>query len=554
MSESTQHTYGMAYGMDGEHRRVIVAASLGTVFEWYDFFVYGALAVLLSKHFFQGVNETTSFIFALLGFAAGFAIRPLGAVVFGRLGDLVGRKYTFLVTIVLMGVSTALLGALPTYASVGIWAPVMLVTLRLLQGLALGGEYGGAATYVAEHAPPGRRGYYTSWIQLSGSLGLVLALGVVLLCRITLGEHFDTWGWRLPFLLSIVLLLISVYIRVRLDESPVFQAMQREGTVSKQPLGDAFGRWANVKVMLLALFGLMAGQTVLAYVTMVYVMYFLMQALRVDPAHANFLVVGALAITAPLYLVAGRISDRIGRKPVFLTGCVLAVLTMFPIFHGITYFANPAIAAAQQASPVVVVANPAECSFQFDPLGKARFSTSCDVAKTVLARAAIPYSNESTADGVIAQVRIGDKVVHAFDGAGLDQDEFGLRQKEFSALLMSELDAAGYPRSADPERVNFPAVFGLLCLLGVFMILTYAPLAAWLVELFPARIRYTSMSVPYHIGTGWFGGFLPSIAFAITAYTGDIYSGLWYPVIVASITIVVCALFVRDTKGVAAED
>jgi MFS family permease len=543
-----------SYGIDGAHRRIIVAASLGTVFEWYDFFVYGTLAVLLSKHFFQGVNETTSFIFALLGFAAGFAIRPLGAVFFGRLGDLVGRKYTFLVTIVLMGVSTALLGALPTYANVGIWAPIMLITLRLLQGLALGGEYGGAATYVAEHAPPGRRGYYTSWIQLSGGLGLVLALVVVLACRITLGEQFDTWGWRLPFLLSLALLAISVYIRVRLDESPVFAAMQRAGTVSRQPLGDSFGRWANLKVMLLALFGLMAGQTVLAYVTMVYAMYFLMQALRVDPTSVNFLVVGALAVTSPLYLVAGRLSDRIGRKPVFLTGCVLGAVALFPVFHGLTYFANPAIAAAQVASPVTVVANPAECSFQFDPLGKARFSTSCDVAKSVLAKANIPYSNERAIAGAVAIVRIGDTAIDSFDGSNLDRDEFTQRQKAFSALLMDALETAGYPKAADPARANFPAVFGLLCVLGVFMVLTYAPLAAWLVELFPARIRYTSMSVPYHIGTGWFGGFLPSIAFAITAYTGNIYSGLWYPVIVASITIVVCTLFVRDTKGAAAED
>ena len=543
-----------AQGISSEHRKVITAASLGTIFEWYDFFIYGAMAVILSQHFFQGVNETTSFIFALLGFAAGFAIRPLGALFFGRLGDVAGRKYTFLITILLMGGATALLGLLPTYASVGVWAPIMLVTLRLLQGLALGGEYGGAATYVAEHAPEGQRGYYTSWIQLSGSLGLVLALGVVLGCRLMLGEDFDVWGWRLPFLLSLVLLAISVYIRVQLHESPVFLNMQSEGTISKQPIGDSFGRWQNLKVVLLAMFGLMAGQTVVAYVSMVYVMYFMMQSLQIDPTHANFLAVGALAVTSPLYVVAGRLSDRIGRKPLFITGCFLAVVTMFPIFHGITYFANPAVSEAQRSHPVVLVANPEECSFQFDPLGKVRFTSSCDVAKTALAHASISYSNKTALEGNVAQVLIGGNKIESFDGSALSGDLFAQRAAEFKAELEAALDKSGYPREIDTARANYWAVFGLLCLLATYTVITYTPVAAWLVELFPPSIRYTSMSLPYHVGTGWFGGFLPSIAFAIVAYTGDIYSGLWYPVIVASISVVVGTLFLRETHGVAAED
>jgi MFS family permease len=541
-------------GIDREHRRVILAASLGTVFEWYDFYLYGSLAVVLSKQFFQGVNETTSFIFALLAFAAGFAVRPFGAIVFGRLGDLAGRKHTFLITIVLMGVATALLGVLPTYAQVGILAPIMLITLRLIQGLALGGEYGGAATYVAEHAPPGRRGYYTSWIQITAIIGMVLSLGVVLACRLLLGDQFEIWGWRIPFLLSLFLLAVSVYIRLQLEESPVFKEIKAGGKLSKRPLGEAFGNWPNLKLVLQALFGAMAGQAVVGYCALVYMLLFLSQTLKVDAVTANILVAGALAITSPLYMVAGYVADRIGRKPLIMAGCLLAVFTLFPIFRGLTHYANPAIEAAQATHPVVVVADPDECSFQFDPVGKARFTSPCDVAKSAVASANVPYANESAPPGTIARIRVGDAELTSFDGTTLDSAAFREKSTELRKQLGALLTEAGYPTSADPAHLNHGMVFLLLCVLSIYCVLTYAPIAAWLVELFPPRIRYTSMSLPYHIGTGWFGGFLPSIAFAIIAYTGNIYSGLWYPIIVAGLCFIIGTLFLRETHGVAAED
>lgn len=494
---------GASAGIDRAHRRVILASSLGAIFEWYDFFLYGALASVFSKQFFQGVNETTSFIFALLAFAAGFAVRPFGALVFGRLGDLAGRKYTFLITIVLMGVSTALLGLLPTYTQVGVLAPILLIALRLLQGLAMGGEYGGAAVYVAEHAPRGQRGYYTSWIQTTGTIGLALSLAVVLSCRLLFGEHFDTWGWRVPFLLSIVLLAISVYIRLQLEESPVFKDMQRENKLSRRPVGESLGTWANVKVILLALFGVMSGQAVIGYVSMVYVLFFLTQALKVDAIQANVLVVGALLLAAPLNIVFGRLSDRIGRKPVFMSGCVLAVFLLFPLFQALTHFANPATATAREVNPVVVVADPRECSFQFDPVGKARFTSSCDVAKSALARVGVPYSNESAAPGSVAFVRVGEARVASFPGSELPAAEFQSRSAAFRTQLDAALAAAGYPQQADPARMNAVMVFLLLFLLSVFAVLTYAPVAAWLVELFPPRIRYTSMSC--RITSAWDG-------------------------------------------------
>lgn len=543
-----------ATGIDRAHRRVILASSLGTMFEWYDFYLYGALAAIIGQQFFAGVNSTTAFIFALLAFAAGFAVRPFGAIIFGRLGDLAGRKHTFLLTIVIMGAATALVGFLPTYASIGVAAPIILITLRLLQGLAVGGEYGGAATYIAEHAPPGQRGYYTSWIQITATAGMILSLIVVLGCRWIIGDEFETWGWRVPFLLSIILLCISVYIRLQLEESPVFKEMRATGKLSKAPLRESMGRWKNVKLVLLALFGAMAGQAVIGYVTLVYMNLFLSQTLKVDASTSNLLTVGALTLAAPLYVLVGKIADRIGRKPQVVLGCLIAAVTFFPIFKGLTYFANPAIATASEASPIVVVADPKECSFQFDPVGGATFTSSCDVAKSALAGMRIPYSNEPAAPGTTAVVKIGATTLASFDGAALPKDSFKAQSAAFKSELAKSVAAAGYPSAADPAQTNYVMVFLLLFLISVLGVMTYGPIAAWLVELFPARIRYTSMSLPYHLGNGWFGGFLPSIAFALIAYTGNIYSGLWYPVIVCLITVVVGTFFLRETNGVEAQD
>ncbi len=540
-------------GVDRAHRRVIIGATVGTVFEWYDFFVYGALATVLSRQFFQGVNATTSFIFALMAFGAGTAIRPLGAIVFGRLGDMAGRKYTFLITIVVMGLCTASLGVLPTYAQVGVLAPVLLVSLRLLQGLALGGEYGGAAIYVAEHAPAGRRGYYTSWIQLSGSIGLILSLLVVLGTRLALRDQFEVWGWRIPFLLSLVLLAISVYIRLQLEESPVFREIQRTGKVSRRPLRESFGSWRNIALMLRILFGMMAGEAVVSYVIMVYVLFFLTQTLKLDALNANLLLAAGLAVAVLMYIGCGWLIDRVGRKPVFLAGCLLSALTFFPIFKALTFYVNPAVALAQQTQPVTVVADPRECSFQFDPVGKARFTSSCDIAKTALATANVSYGNEAAAPGSVATIRVGQTAIAAFDGRTLDPVSFKARTGSFKAELNNALAQAGYPTRAHPARVNWPMAFLLLCALQALGVAAYGPLAAWLVELFPPRIRYTSMSLPYNIGVGWFGGFLPSIAFAINAYTGNVYSGLWYPVIVAGASAIICIFFLPETKGSAAE-
>jgi MFS family permease len=536
--------------MDRAHRRVIFASSLGTVFEWYDFYLYGSLAAIISRQFFAGVNETTAFIFALLAFAAGFAVRPFGAIVFGRLGDLVGRKHTFLITIVIMGVSTALVGVLPTHASIGVAAPVALVALRLLQGLALGGEYGGAATYVAEHAPPGKRGLYTSWIQTTATLGLFLSLLVILGCRSLMGPQFETWGWRVPFLLSIFLLAISVYIRLQLSESPVFLEMKSTGQTSRAPLTDSFARWPNLKIVLLALLGATAGQAVVWYGGQFYSLFFLTQTLKIDPQTANLLVAGALLLATPFFVVFGWLSDRIGRKVIVLGGCLLAALTYFPLFGALTHFANPAIEQARQASPITVVAGSADCHFQFDPIGKARFTSSCDIAKSALAKAGAPYENEAAPADAIASVRVGDVTVVAFDGRNLAPAEFKERSDAFGKQLTAALQAAGYPASADPARVNHVMVLLVLTVLVIYVTMVYGPIAAWLVELFPARIRYTSMSLPYHIGNGWFGGFLPTVSFALVALTGDIYYGLWYPVVVAVFTAVIGGLFLPDKREV----
>ncbi|OFJ44880.1 MFS transporter [Pseudomonas koreensis] len=536
-------------GITKEERKVIFASSLGTVFEWYDFYLYGSLAAIIAKHFFAGVNETTAFIFALLAFAAGFAVRPFGAIVFGRLGDMIGRKHTFLITIVIMGVSTAIVGLLPGYATIGVAAPVILITLRLLQGLALGGEYGGAATYVAEHAPRNRRGFFTSWIQTTATLGLFMSLLVILACRTALGnEAFEAWGWRIPFLLSIILLAVSVYIRLQLSESPVFQKMKDEGKASKAPLTESFARWDNLKVVIMSLLGGTAGQAVVWYTGQFYALFFLLQTLKIDAQTANLLIAGSLLIGTPFFVIFGSLSDRIGRKPIIMAGCILAALTYFPIFTALTQYGNPDVFVAQEKNPVKVIASPEQCSFQFDPVGKARFTSSCDLAKTLLAKRAIPYENVAAEPNTVAQVRIGDRVVESFEGSALTAADFKARNDAFTANLGAALKDAGYPEKADPAKINYPMMLFLLTVLVIYVTMVYGPIAAWLVELFPTRIRYTSMSLPYHIGNGWFGGFLPTVAFAMVAATGDIYYGLWYPIVIAVATAILGTFFLPETK------
>jgi predicted MFS family arabinose efflux permease len=532
------------------HRLVIGAASAGTVFEWYDFYLYGSLAGFITQHFFSGVNETTGYIFALLAFAAGFAVRPFGALVFGRLGDLWGRKNTFLVTMLLMGLSTFAVGLLPGYDQIGVLAPILLIVMRLIQGLALGGEYGGAATYVAEHAPPGKRGLYTSWIQTTATLGLFLSLLVILAVRSMTGEEvFKAWAWRIPFLVSAVLLGVSLWIRLKLNESPVFQKMVDEGTTSKKPLTESFAKWPNLKIVLLALVGLTAGQAVVWYTGQFYALFFLEKTLKVDGALTNTLVAFALILGTPFFVVFGWLSDKIGRKPIILVGCLLAALTYFPIFKALTAAANPALAAASASAPVRVIADPADCSFQFDPVGKTAFSTSCDIAKAALASAGVTYENVAAPTGTVAVVKIGEVQVPSFRGEALPKAEFAAQKADWTKNLSAALHQAGYPAKADPDQMHKPAVVGLLFLLMLYVTMVYGPVAAALVEMFPARIRYTSMSLPYHIGNGWFGGFLPTTAFAMVAATGNIYFGLWYPIVVAAVTVVIGGLFVREMRG-----
>ena len=545
--------------MTPAERKVILASSLGTVFEWYDFYLYGSLAVIIGAKFFGQFDENTRNIFALLAFAAGFLVRPFGALVFGRLGDLVGRKYTFLVTILLMGASTFIVGILPTSDQIGITAAVILIILRLLQGLALGGEYGGAATYVAEHAPNGRRGFYTSWIQTTATLGLFLSLMVILITRSYLGEErFADWGWRIPFLVSILLLAVSVWIRLQLNESPAFKKMKEEGTGSKAPLKEAFGHWPNAKIALIALFGLTVGQGVVWYTGQFYALFFLQSILKVEGYTANLLIAWSLVFGTGFFVFFGWLSDKIGRKPIILAGCLIAALTYFPLFSALTQAANPALYAAHNNIPVTVVADPANCNFQFNPTGTAKFTTSCDIAKDVLARLSVPYSQENAPTGTTAAVRIGDATVPSFDGLAAGTQATPQRAA-FRTQLEAALTAAGYPAAANPSvvkmehpfdifRVQTGTIVGILVILVIYVTMVYGPIAAALVELFPTRIRYSAMSLPYHIGNGWFGGLLPATAFALIAAKGDIYYGLWYPIIFALLTVVIGVIFVPETK------
>jgi MFS family permease len=531
--------------MNREERRVVLASSLGTMFEWYDFFVYGALASIFSKQFFTGLNDTTAFIFALLVFAAGFAVRPFGALVFGRLGDMVGRKYTFLITIMIMGLSTVFVGFLPTYSSIGILAPIALVVLRMAQGLAIGGEYGGAATYVAEHAPHGRRGAYTSWIQMTATAGLFLSLIVIMTCRSLIDpDAFVEWGWRIPFLLSALLLAVSVWIRLRLDESPAFVAMKAEGKGSKSPLRDSFMRWGNLKIVLLSLFGLSMGEAVVWYTGQFYVLIFLTQILKVDPLMATILVAGGLVIGTPFFVIFGALSDTVGRKPIIMAGCLLAALTYMPIFHAITHYANPALELAQMTAPVSVKADPQGCSLQFNPVGVSAFTSPCDVAKSALVKRGVPYSNVAM-EGAVVEIHVGGAVIQSYDAKGPDASA---KAVVFDNELTTALDDARYPARAENDQINKGMVVLLIGVLVIFGAMTYGPIAAALVELFPTRIRYSSLSLPYHIGNGWFGGFMPPVAFAVIAATGSMYDGLWYPIIIAGICFVVGVFFLPETK------
>ncbi|MDE2400297.1 MAG: MHS family MFS transporter [Burkholderiales bacterium] len=599
--------------MTAEEKKVIFASSLGTVFEWYDFYLYGSLAAIIAKQFFAGLDPTSAFIFALLAFAAGFIVRPFGALVFGRLGDMIGRKYTFLITILIMGLSTFIVGVLPNYATIGAAAPILLIAVRLLQGLALGGEYGGAATYVAEHAPHGRRGAYTAWIQTTATLGLFLSLLVILGTRTVMGEEaFADWGWRIPFMVSLALLAVSVWIRLSMNESPAFKKMKAEGKTSKAPLSESFGQWGNLKIVILALFGLVAGQAVVWYTGQFYALFFLTQTLKVDGPTANIMVAISLLIATPFFVVFGALSDRIGRKPIILAGCLIAALTYFPLFKGLTEAANPALARALASAPVTLTADPTECSFQFNPTGTAKFTSSCDIAKQQLANSSVNYENLQGPAGATAVIKIGDVPISSYSAtkalsesdiaaaketaamnaetaakkvaaasalgatgkdaqdklkaaekgatdaasalAAFDKDPIAAAHKvieaQFKAKVGAELKKAAYPAKADPDKMNKPMIVVILTILVIYVTMVYGPIAAMLVELFPTRIRYTSMSLPYHIGNGWFGGLLPTTAFAIVAQTGNIYNGLWYPIIVAAFTFVVGLLFVRETKDV----
>ena len=549
MADITAGRYVAPTLTSSETRKVIFASSLGTVFEWYDFYIYGTLAAILASKFFTGVAPSAAFIFTLLAFAAGFAVRPFGAIVFGRLGDIVGRKYTFLITMTLMGIGTFLIGVLPTYAQWGFIAPVILILLRLVQGLALGGEYGGAATYVAEHAPHGKRGLYTSWIQTTATLGLFMAIIIILGIRTYMGEEaFTAWGWRIPFLLSAVLLAVSIWIRLSLEESPMFQQMKDQGRRSKAPLTEAFGTWSNAKIAILALFGATAGEAVVWYGGQFYALFFLTQTLKVPAVNAQIMIAIALALGTPFFILFGWLSDRVGRKPIMLAGFLLAAVTYFPIFSGITYFANNALYTAQASSPVTVLADPADCSLQLKLTGTEKYTNSCDLATSALVAKSVNYDIVDGPAGSPAQIKVGDTVIDSFAAAGLSADDAKARTDALNKAVADAITAHGYPASADTTQINYVMTVLLLWILVIYVTLVYAPIAAWLVELFPTRIRYTGMSLPYHIGNGWFGGFLPAIVFAIVASTGNIYSGLWYPIIIASMSFVIALFLLPETK------
>jgi MFS family permease len=543
--------------MTAEEKKVIFASSLGTVFEWYDFYLYGSLAAIIAKQFFSGLDPQAAFIASLLAFAAGFIVRPFGALVFGRLGDMIGRKYTFLVTILIMGLSTFIVGVLPSYATIGSAAPVILIGLRMLQGLALGGEYGGAATYVAEHAPQGKRGAYTSWIQTTATLGLFLSLMVILGTRTLIGEaDFAAWGWRVPFIVSILLLAISVWIRLSMNESPAFQKMKSEGKTSKAPLSESFGQWKNLKIVALALFGLVAGQGVVWYTGQFYALFFLTSVLKVDSSAANIMIAVSLLLGTPFFVVFGTLSDKIGRKPIIMAGLLLAIVTYFPLFKALTNAANPDLAKAQASAQISLTVDMASCSFQGSPIAReVDFTSSCDIAKRALALSSASYETLPGAAGSVAVVKVGDKEITGLNATvmagGHKFDEASAKGiAAFKKELGDAMKAAGYPAKADPAKVNQPLVIGILFVLVIYVTMVYGPIAAMLVELFPTRIRYTSMSLPYHIGNGWFGGLLPSITFAMVAQNGNIYHGLWYPIGVAAMTLVIGLLFVRETKDV----